>query len=71
MQRDQVLDLDVVSKMNALLIRCATIGTARKAQYGVVVGGKTGTTQNHKDQWMVGMSGKVVVGLRVELIKLE
>ena len=64
MQRDRVLDLDVVSKMNALLIRCATIGTARKAQYGVVVGGKTGTTQNHKDQWMVGMSGKVVVGLR-------
>jgi len=46
-------------KMNYMLTQIPIIGTARKAALdnGIVVGGKTGTTQAYRDAWFIGYTG--------------
>jgi len=56
-QREQLLDL---------LWSSANEGTGRAARIGALpVFGKTGTTQDHRDAWFVGLAGDVAVGVWV------
>lgn len=63
---EQVLDPEVASIMNWLLVEVATAGTAAKAQrLGLHVAGKTGTTNDFKDAWFVGYTPDVVTAVWV------
>ena len=55
----KVLSDQAISSMNKILTQIPVIGTARKAalDHGIVVGGKTGTTQSYRDAWFVGFTG--------------
>lgn len=45
--------------MNQMLIQIPQIGTGRRAALdrGILVGGKTGTTQAYRDAWFIGFTG--------------
>ncbi|KQV44530.1 penicillin-binding protein [Rhizobium sp. Root268] len=55
----RVLTEQANASMNYMLTQIPIIGTARKAALdnGIVVGGKTGTTQAYRDAWFVGFTG--------------
>ncbi|WVT74237.1 transglycosylase domain-containing protein [Sinorhizobium chiapasense] len=55
----RVLSEAANTSMNSMLTQIPIIGTARKAALdnGIVVGGKTGTTQAYRDAWFVGFTG--------------
>ncbi|MEI3849907.1 MULTISPECIES: transglycosylase domain-containing protein [Ensifer] len=55
----RVLSETANTSMNSMLTQIPIIGTARKAALdnGIVVGGKTGTTQAYRDAWFVGFTG--------------
>ncbi|MBB6483156.1 transglycosylase domain-containing protein [Rhizobium lusitanum] len=55
----RVLSEKANSYMNQMLTQVPVIGTARKAALdnGIVVGGKTGTTQAYRDAWFIGFTG--------------
>ena len=50
---------DLNSYMNQMLTQVPVIGTGRKAALdnGIVIGGKTGTTQAYRDAWFIGFTG--------------
>lgn len=51
-------------KMRRLLQQTVTSGTAKKAYFpSAYLGGKTGTTNNYKDYWIVGLSDKQTAGV--------
>ncbi|MDL0435252.1 MULTISPECIES: transglycosylase domain-containing protein [unclassified Niallia] len=53
-------------KMRTLLKHTVTSGTAKKANFQApYLGGKTGTTNDYKDYWMVGLSNDLTVGVWV------
>jgi penicillin-binding protein 1A len=55
----RVLSETANTSMNSMLTQIPIIGTARKAALdnGIVVGGKTGTTQAYRDAWFAGFTG--------------
>lgn len=55
----RVLSEQANAYMNQMLVQIPVIGTARKAalEHGIVVGGKTGTTQAYRDAWFCGFTG--------------
>ena len=55
----RVLTEKANSYMNQMLTQIPLIGTGRKAALdrGIVVGGKTGTTQAYRDAWFIGFTG--------------
>lgn len=55
----RVLSEKATSYMNQMLTQIPVIGTGRKAalDHGIVVGGKTGTTQAYRDAWFIGFTG--------------
>ena len=55
----RVLSEKANSYMNQMLTQIPVIGTGRKAALdrGIVVGGKTGTTQAYRDAWFIGFTG--------------
>lgn len=55
----RVLSEQAAAYMNQMLVQIPVIGTARKAalEHGIVVGGKTGTTQAYRDAWFCGFTG--------------
>ncbi|MBB5571900.1 MULTISPECIES: PBP1A family penicillin-binding protein [Rhizobium] len=55
----RVLSEKANSYMNQMLTQIPIIGTGRKAalERGIVVGGKTGTTQAYRDAWFIGFTG--------------
>jgi penicillin-binding protein 1A len=55
----RVVSEEANANMNDMLTQIPVIGTARRAALdnGIVVGGKTGTTQAYRDAWFVGFTG--------------
>jgi len=55
----RVLTEKANSYMNQMLIQIPQIGTGRRAALdrGILVGGKTGTTQAYRDAWFIGFTG--------------
>jgi penicillin-binding protein 1A len=55
----RILTEKATSYMNQMLTQVPVIGTGRKAALdnGIVVGGKTGTTQAYRDAWFIGFTG--------------
>jgi penicillin-binding protein 1A len=54
----RVLSQQATSYMNQMLTQIPVIGTGRNAALdGVLVGGKTGTTQAYRDAWFIGFTG--------------
>ena len=54
----RVLSEQATSYMNQMLTQIPVIGTGRNAALdGVLVGGKTGTTQAYRDAWFIGFTG--------------
>lgn len=55
----RILSEKATSYMNQMLTQVPVIGTGRKAALdnGIVVGGKTGTTQAYRDAWFIGFTG--------------
>jgi 1A family penicillin-binding protein len=51
--------------MLELLREVVTSGTGRAASLSIPVYGKTGTTQDYKDAWFVGMAGDLIIGVWV------
>jgi penicillin-binding protein 1A len=63
--QSQVISQSVVRQMNGLLTDVVQVGTARKAQIGRPVAGKTGTTQDYRDAWFLGFAPQLVTGVWV------
>jgi penicillin-binding protein 1A len=59
-----VIDPRYVAMMNAMMRETLATGTARKAELpGWAAAGKTGTSQDFRDAWFVGYTGKLVAGV--------
>jgi penicillin-binding protein 1A len=53
-----------VAMMNRMLIETLATGTARRASLpGWPAGGKTGTSQEFRDAWFVGYTGRLIAGV--------
>ena len=61
----QVLAESSVKFMNGMLMGVVQEGTAKAAQIGRDVAGKTGTTQSYRDAWFVGYTPELVTGVWV------
>jgi|GEM_PF-383659 len=54
-----VIEEDVVAKMNSMLIDVVEDGTGKVARMKVQAAGKTGTTSDYKDAWFAGYTGRL------------
>lgn len=62
--KEKLFSESVLEKMAELLRKTVELGTAKKAQIpGVVVRGKTGTSQKFRDAWFVGYVPQLVAGV--------
>ena len=60
----KVIEPQTVGMMNAMLRETLLTGTGRKADLpGWEAGGKTGTSQDHRDAWFVGYTGSLLAGV--------
>ncbi len=65
-KEETVWNKETNDKLRALLKNTVTSGTAKKANFpAAYLGGKTGTTNDYKDYWMVGLSNDFTVGVWV------
>ena len=60
-----VLRPNIVGMMNEMLLNVVTNGTAKAAQIGRPVAGKTGTTSDYRDAWFMGYTPDLVAGVWV------
>ncbi|MBB5047656.1 penicillin-binding protein 1A [Rhodopseudomonas rhenobacensis] len=60
----QVIEPRYVAMMNSMMQETLISGTARKAEIpGWTAAGKTGTSQDFRDAWFIGFTGKLVTGV--------
>jgi penicillin-binding protein 1A len=60
----RVVALDHVAMMNRMLAETLVTGTARRAALpGWPAAGKTGTSQDFRDAWFVGYTGRLIAGV--------
>lgn len=60
----RVISPEHVAMMNDMMLRVVQSGTATRAHVtGWQVAGKTGTSQNFRDAWFIGYTGRVVAGV--------
>jgi penicillin-binding protein 1A len=61
---NRVIEPGYVAMMNQMMRETIRIGTARRAELpGWPIAGKTGTSQDFRDAWFVGFSGRLVAGV--------
>ncbi|MCA0317326.1 MAG: PBP1A family penicillin-binding protein [Proteobacteria bacterium] len=64
MNNGQVVEPRHVAMMNAMMNQTTVSGTARTVRLpGWIVAGKTGTSQEFRDAWFVGYTGRFVAGV--------
>lgn len=54
---------EILEPLNRMMAKAITDGTGRAADIGMPSGGKTGTTQNHRDAWFIGYTAHLVAGV--------
>jgi penicillin-binding protein 1A len=60
----RVIDARYVGMMNTMMHETLTSGTAHSAQLaGWTAAGKTGTSQDFRDAWFIGYTGRLVTGI--------
>ncbi len=59
----RVVKPEIVGMMNAMMAATISEGTGRKAGFGWPAAGKTGTTQNSRDAWFAGYTGRLTTGV--------
>ncbi|MCF4167436.1 PBP1A family penicillin-binding protein [Zavarzinia compransoris] len=59
------LNATVVGRMNRMLAAVIDGGTGHEAAFGRPAGGKTGTSQDYRNAWFVGLTGDLVAGVWV------
>ena len=63
-QLGRIIEARYVAMMNGMMQQTIAIGTARKAQLpGWQAAGKTGTSQDFRDAWFIGYTGRLVTGV--------
>lgn len=62
---ERVVEPDKAAAMKALLAGVLRDGTGRLARVSGAAGGKTGTTNDHRDAWFVGFANGMTVGVWV------
>lgn len=71
-QETRVWSKETVGKIRALMRQTVLSGTAKKAFIPTsYAGGKTGTTNNYKDYWFIGLTDKMTIGVWVGKDKPE
>jgi penicillin-binding protein 1A len=64
--RKRILPQGVADEVSALLTTVVTAGTGRRAAVpGMVIAGKTGTTENYGDAWFVGYTRRYTIAVWV------
>ena len=62
----RIIEPRYVAMMNAMMRETLISGTAQKAQFpGWPAAGKTGTSQDFRDAWFIGYTGRLVTGVWV------
>ena len=61
----RILEATVVQDMNSMLEDVINRGTGRRAQLPFFAAGKTGTSQDFRDAWFVGFTGKYICAVWV------
>jgi penicillin-binding protein 1A len=61
----RVLEPDTVAAMNAMMSQVLVKGTGTAAAFGHPAAGKTGTSSDFRDAWMMGFTADVVTGVWV------
>lgn len=64
-RQERVLSEQVVADMNTMLSAVMQSGTARGAQIGRPAAGKTGTSQDFRDAWLMGYTPDLATGVWV------
>jgi penicillin-binding protein 1A len=60
----RVIEPDHLAQMNVMLHEVVKSGTGKRANLpGWTIAGKTGTTQDNRDAWFIGYSGRYVTGV--------
>lgn len=59
----QLVDSDNVAALDDMLQACVSYGTGKKAALSQAVSGKTGTTQDYRDAWFIGYTGRMTTGI--------
>ncbi len=59
----QLVDSDNVEALDEMLQACVSYGTGKKAALNQPVSGKTGTTQDYRDAWFIGYTGRMTTGI--------
>ena len=59
----QLVDSDNVAALDEMLQACVSYGTGKKAALNQTASGKTGTTQDYRDAWFIGYTGRMTTGI--------